>query len=130
MALFLLRLIRLFILIVATVSGVGNNHFSPAVEQWRPLVEVYFEPDHVHWALHTIGCESGGNADAKNPTSTASGLFQHLGSLWPSRSAAVGWMGADIFDPQANIAVGAWLLEDAPGGGRQHWPRCGRIINP
>jgi hypothetical protein len=86
---------------------------------WRSLVSVYFEPHHVDRALRVIGCESGGRPDAKNPISTASGLFQHLGSLWPARAASAGWAGSDVFDPVANVAVAAWLVYD--GGGWSHW---------
>lgn len=35
----------------------------------------------VDWTV-LIGCESGGNARAQNPSSTASGLFQFLDSSW------------------------------------------------
>lgn len=90
-----------------------------AVEDWRPLVEQFFAPRHVQRALQVITCESGGRADAKNPSSTASGLFQHLGSLWPERSAKAGWGGADVFDPVANVAVAAWLVYE--DGGWSHW---------
>lgn len=89
------------------------------VDDWRPLVEQFFAPGHVRRALRVIMCESGGRADAKNPISTASGLFQHLGSLWPERAAEAGWSGADVFDPVANVAVAAWLVYE--DGGWSHW---------
>ena len=92
---------------------------SGGVEQWRGLVEQYFRPDDVPWAMAVMQCESGGDPDAKNPNSSASGIFQHLASLWPARSEAAGWAGADIFDPVANVAVAAWLVEQK--GGRGHW---------
>ncbi|MDX1449940.1 MAG: hypothetical protein R3246_12850 [Acidimicrobiia bacterium] len=90
-----------------------------SVEDWRPIVERFFAPHHVPRAMRIIACESGGRADAKNPRSTASGLFQHLASLWPERSAKAGWAGADPFDPVANVAVAAWLVYDF--GGWSHW---------
>lgn len=89
------------------------------IDDWRPLVEAFFEPSQVNRALAVIGCESGGNPSAKNPHSTASGLFQHLGSLWADRSVQAGQSGADIFDPVANVAVAAWLVNE--GGGWSHW---------
>ena len=89
------------------------------VERWRPLVEVYFQPGDVGWALRIIRCESGGNPQAKNPRSTASGLFQHLASLWPDRAAKAGFAAQSVFDPEANVAVAAWLLYE--GGGKSHW---------
>lgn len=92
---------------------------AESVADWRPLVSAFFEPRHVDRALRVISCESRGRPDAKNPISTASGLFQHLGSLWDDRSADAGWSGSDVFDPVANIAVAAWLVYD--GGGWAHW---------
>ena len=88
-------------------------------EGWRPIVELYFEERHVARALRVIRCESGGDPDAKNPRSTASGLFQHLASLWDERSVRAGWAGAGVFNPEANIAVAAWLVYE--GGGWGHW---------
>ena len=90
-----------------------------ALSDWRPLVTQFFEPHHVDRALRIIRCESGGNPAAKNPASTASGLFQHLASMWPERSVAAGWSGSDVFDPVANVAVAAWLVYDF--GGWAHW---------
>ncbi len=90
-----------------------------SVEDWRPLVEAFFEPGEVDRALRVIRCESGGDAVAKNPNSSASGLFQHLGSLWGDRTVKSGNGGADIFDPVSNVAVAAWLVYE--GGGWSHW---------
>ncbi len=92
--------------------------YLPEVERWRPLVAAYFLPDDVPWAMRVMNCESTGDPDAKNTRSTASGLFQHLASQWPNRAASAGWAGSDVFDPEANVAVAAWLFyEDGP----RHW---------
>jgi hypothetical protein len=103
------------------VNGPYDNisgKFAWAVERWRPVVAIYFPEDRIDWALRIIECESHGDPLAKNPTSTASGLFQHLASLWDERAIAAGWEDADVFDPFANIAVAAWLLDT---GGPGHW---------
>ncbi len=78
----------------------------------------YFAADQVERALRVMACESGGLPTAKNPGSSASGLFQHLGRYWTARSQRAGWAGASIFDPEANIAVAAWLQRT---GGWSHW---------
>ena len=96
----------------------AHSEFTWAVERWRPIVASYFPEDRIDWALRIIECESHGDPLAKNPASTASGLFQHLASLWDERATAAGWGGADVFDPLANIAVAAWLLDT---GGPGHW---------
>lgn len=90
---------------------------------WRHLVALYFEPEDIEQALDIIRCESGGNPSAANPTSSARGLFQHLGSVWDERAADAGLPGADILDPEDNIAVAAWLVYE--GGGWSHWNASG-----
>lgn len=95
-----------------------NSEFTWQVERWRPVVEMYFPEDRVDWALRIMECESHGDPEAKNPNSSASGLFQHLARLWPERAAKAGFADADVFDPFANVAVAAWLLEN---GGTSHW---------
>ncbi|HEY5652241.1 MAG TPA: transglycosylase SLT domain-containing protein [Acidimicrobiia bacterium] len=104
----------------AQPEAVGRKALAPRnVETWRPLVEAYFPPSDVARALRVIGCESSGDPDAKNPRSSASGLFQHLARFWSERSVKAGLAGADIFDPEANAAVAAWLVYE--GGGWSHW---------
>jgi hypothetical protein len=104
----------------AQPAAVGRKALAPRdVEVWRPLVEAHFAPSDVARALKVIGCESSGDPDAKNPRSSASGLFQHLARFWPERSVKAGLAGADIFDPEANVAVAAWLVYEA--GGWSHW---------
>ena len=86
---------------------------------WRPLVAMFFRAGDVDRAVAVIECESHGNPNAKNPRSTASGLFQHLASLWSERAVKAGYAGTDVFDPVANTAVAAWLVYE--GGGWRHW---------
>lgn len=93
--------------------GMGNN-----VEQWRGLVSAYFSADKVETALCVMKYESGGNPTAYNSKYGASGLFQHLKGYWKERSSAAGWGGADIFSPEANVAVAAWLQATQGWG---HW---------
>lgn len=100
------------------MSGLMNGS-----DGWRYLVSLYFASDDVARALQIVQCESGGNPHAANPTSSARGLFQHLGSAWERRAADAGWAGADIFDPEANVAVAAWLVYE--GGGWSHWNASG-----
>jgi len=103
-----------------------RQYVVPAsVEHWSGLVSQYFDPADVAHALSVIDCESiGGDPNAVNPSSSASGLFQHLPKFWAERSAQAGWSGADIFDPEANVAVAAWLAYNTKQGWG-HWPNCG-----
>jgi len=83
--------------------GMGNN-----VEQWRLLVTTYFGPDLVPTALCLISYESGGNPDAKNPTSSARGLFQLLGSLW---APYFGVTLDQLYDPGTNVRLARQVYE-------------------
>ena len=86
---------------------------------WRSLVEAYFSPADVDRALWVIHCESSGDPNAVHGASSASGLFQHLPKFWEDRSAKAGLAGANILDPDSNVAVAAWLVYS--GGGWRHW---------
>ncbi len=85
------------------------------VEQWRTLVAEHFPPGEVDNALVVMACESGGAAWAKNPSSSASGLFQIL-RLW--------WGGSiDPFDPAANVKLAAhiWQQGNRRAGAGPNW---------
>lgn len=87
------------------------------------LIEMYFYPEDLEWARRIMMCESSNRPDAKNPQSSASGLFQHLPKFWEERTAKANEAGytngGDIFDPRDNVAVAAWLFYE--GGGKRHW---------
>lgn len=91
-----------------TYRGMGGN-----VEQWRGLVATYFPADDVDLALRVMQCESGGNPNAKNPSSSASGLFQMLRGWWDGE-----WQ-FDPFDPEQNVRHASYLW--AGGSGISHW---------
>jgi len=93
--------------------------WRPSVERWRPLVAAYFSPGEVEHALAIIRCESLGDPEALNPSSGTAGLFQHRPAYWPARSSASGWAGHSPYEPEANVAVAAWLVHH--GGGWVHW---------
>ena len=82
------------------------------------LFSLYFEPHDVDTALSVAQCESNLDPTAVNPSGLHGGLFQHAISVWDWRAEQAGWAGASIFDPEANTAVSAWLVET---GGWWHW---------
>jgi len=89
-----------------TYRGIGTN-----VEQWRGLVEHYFEPGDVERVLCLMHYESGGNPNAKNPRSSARGLMQILGSLWaPHFGVAL----TDLYNPDINLSI-ARDIRDSQG---------------
>ncbi len=86
---------------------------------WTALIEQYFLERDVDRALAVLHCESSGDPQVSHPGSGAAGLFQHLPQFWDERTEAAGQAEADIFDPEANIAVASWLVYK--GGGWKHW---------
>jgi len=81
------------------------------VDRWRPIVEHYFPSDRVDQAMEVMWCESRGNPKATHPTSDAAGLFQFMAGTWDFVSPRAGFGGASRYDPEANIASAAWLVE-------------------
>lgn len=105
----------------ASGSGAVFNRSGYLEEtEVRALVSSFFAPEDVNKAIRVAWCESSFNPAAVNPATGASGLFQHLPEEWAERSAAAGFPGASIFDPEANVGVAAWLLYESPGGW-SHW---------
>lgn len=104
----------------------AKQRWTGSVEQWRWLVEKYFPADRVNEAMRVMACESRGNPNAKNPSSTATGLFQFLDGTWAWMSVLSGWSGYSRLDPEANVAVAAYLVDFSirsghPGGAWGHW---------
>jgi soluble lytic murein transglycosylase-like protein len=82
------------------------------VEQWRGLVSSYGWD--VEIALCLMSYESGGNPNAQNRSSGASGLMQVL----PSWADNFGYTPADLFIPEVNLSISYALYLD---GGWNHW---------
>ncbi len=103
-----------------------SRSISAKVRAWQPVVEKYFPTKYVEQALSIMQCESGGNPDAYNPHSGASGLFQFLPGTWAVVADKAGFGDASPFEGEANIASAAWLVDysiktDHPGGPWGHW---------
>ena len=99
------------------------------VEEWRPLVSVWFRSEHVDRVLAIIECESSGRWNAVGPEikhlgMQAMGLLQHLDGYWLSRAKkaeAAGYHNhGDIWSPTDQMAVSAYLAYQTPQG-FSHW---------
>lgn len=79
------------------------------VEQWRAMVAFYWNEPHTSRMLRIMECESHGEPTAKNPRSSATGLFQIM-AFWQKK-----WPG-DYTDPWTNTAVAyqIWLTQGYP----------------
>jgi hypothetical protein len=82
----------------------------------RRLVALYFEPVDVDRAVRISWCESTFNAGSLDPGDGGAGLFHLSPAGWADLAASAGWSGADIFDPEANVAAAAWLVYQGPSG--------------
>mgnify|MGYP001819368520 FL=1 len=99
---------------------IGGGSVDP-VERWRPLVERYFPRGRVGEALSIIACESNGDPSVTNPRSSAAGLFQFVSGTWEHASTQAGYDGSSPFDPEANVASAAWLVDNSLKTGRSPW---------
>ncbi|MBT8212031.1 MAG: hypothetical protein KJN71_02675, partial [Acidimicrobiia bacterium] len=89
----------------------ARKGITPKVEAWGQLVASYFPEDQYWNALQVMACESRGTPTALNPISDAAGLFQFLPGTWLIASKGSGFEGADPYEPEANVASAAWLVQ-------------------
>lgn len=88
----------------------------------RTLVEAYFPTHEVETALCVSWLESKWNPDAKNPRSTAAGLWQFLRETWDRAADALGlptYAEDGPYDPNDATRAAAWL--QARGTGWRQW---------
>jgi hypothetical protein len=84
------------------------HRVSPGVEHWRSLVEAHFAPGNVETMLCLMGYESAGDPYAKNPISSARGLFQIMASIW---APAFDVTYEQLYDPIINTQVARKVLD-------------------
>lgn len=65
-----------------------------------------------------VGCESGWNPSAANPSSSAGGLFQFLDGTWRSMAPQWGMGGRSRFEVWPAALVGSGAIAQ---GGIGHW---------
>lgn len=110
--------------LVAALSGVGG------CSTLGEYIQVFFAPEDQPLMEQIAFCESSADPNdsysvAVNPKSGATGFFQHLPRFWDSRSAAAGFEGRSMYDPEANVAVASYLYYNMNSnprwGGASHW---------
>jgi len=98
-----------------------NNPCIPAEESPQQIFSrlcAHYPDDICAKAEVIIQAESNWNPKAKNPTSTASGLFQFIKGTWEYHCKG------HVFDPEDNIACGLRLLDQ---GGDRHWDASAHV---
>jgi hypothetical protein len=95
-------------------------HAAAAGGSVRSLVIALFSriagPGQVGMALCVANRESSFNPYARNPYSSAAGVFQWVSRSWTSYSYRYGYGGASVFNAYANIAVAAHAVADGGWG--------------
>ena len=94
--------------VIDHLANAAIYHASGPSERWRPLVESHFPDEQVDRALCIIKHESSGEPTAKNPRSSARGLFQILGSLWAPRFDVT---YEALYEPELNVALAKEIWE-------------------
>lgn len=74
--------------------------------------------------LRIANCESGFNQFSKNKTSTASGVFQYLGSTWSHTE--LGKQNLTVFDADANVHM---AIKSIASGGISNWAASAHCWN-
>ncbi len=76
----------------------------------RRMIALYFQPEDVDRAVRIAWCASTFNAASVDVRSGGSGLFHIAAAGWSDLASAAGWRGTDPFDPEANVAVAAYIV--------------------
>jgi hypothetical protein len=79
-------------------------------------------------ALHCLMMkESRGNATSVGAGGTYKGLFQYTDGFWASASAAAGYAGASIYNPEAQIFATARAITKGQSGRWPPWSSCSQL---
>jgi len=101
-------------------AGAGAIRATAGGASVRGMVIALFSriagPGQVGMALCVANRESSFNPYARNPYSSAAGVFQWVSSSWASYSRRYGYAGASVFNAYANIAVAAHAVRDGGWG--------------
>jgi hypothetical protein len=87
--------------------------------QWSEVISTYFEPEDHLTAFKIIGCESWGIPTAKNPNSTATGLWQFISSTWSWVESKLNIEGSPM-DPWLSTRFASFLKYKTEQGWG-HW---------
>jgi hypothetical protein len=85
------------------------------------LIAAHFAPEWQRWALTVSRCESGWLSNAKNPGSTAAGIWQFIRTTWDWVSTETGsptYDAGGVWEVNWQMVNTSWLVEN---GGPQHW---------
>ncbi len=84
--------------------------------QVRQTIALYFEPADLDRAVRVAWCESSFNASSVDVRTGGEGIFHIDPALFEEVAADAGVRGRDILDPDANVAVAAYLVYQTEAG--------------
>ena len=87
--------------------------------EWSAEVKEFFEPEDHITAYKIIGCESSGMPLAKNPSSSAGGLWQFIDKTWLWVESRLKFSGSR-FNPWDSTYFASYLKYKTPQGW-EHW---------
>lgn len=74
-----------------------------SVDTCHEAVDVYWPAGSRSWAHRIVDRESGGDAGAQNPRSSAAGCFGIVRGTWLANAGGIPW--SDRYNPKANVQV-------------------------
>lgn len=81
----------------------------------REIVSAAFPPEDVSRAIRSAWCASNFDPDYQHSETGAAGLFQLTPDQWSEYAEPAGHAGSEIWDPDANAAVAAWIVYEVSG---------------
>ncbi|TNF82067.1 MAG: hypothetical protein JSW51_03050 [Gemmatimonadota bacterium] len=113
------------IVLVAQASPFPDNYHYPP-ETVDAILRTYFPTEEgLTWARLVGFCESSWDINAVGAVGEI-GWFQHRPEYWAYRSELAGYPGGDIWNPEINTAVAAFMYY-SPDFGKGHWT-CTRKV--
>jgi hypothetical protein len=85
----------------------GSQEMGDDPEAWRPVIALYFDSEEVDRVVCLMDKESGGDPEARNPSTGAAGLMQ----VMPFWAETHGYSYEDLFIPAVNLWIASQIRD-------------------
>ncbi|GAB4143200.1 MAG: hypothetical protein OHK0017_00260 [Patescibacteria group bacterium] len=92
-------------IVVPVSSSVNRDDARTMIDYYAQMYGV--NPDKL---FRVMMCESGGRSNAKNKSSSASGIMQFMPRTFYANAARVGIPNPDLWNPEHQIQTAAWMF--------------------